>query len=186
MKIQLVFDEINALKGRIVRHFDERGHIASRQDCEAVIDELLDFFLMAYLYGSRDVREQFGITDEPTTEAVERVIYKPIDGATWVDRVWAWFTTGGTIEDIMRIADTDAHRIYNEAAYEAAVDAGAVTKTWQTMMDDRVRDTHDYLQSTTVPIDSEFYTYDGDHTMMPGGFLLPENNINCRCWVDYA
>lgn len=185
MKIQLVFDEINALEGRIRRHFDEQGHIASRQDCEAVIDEMLDMFLLAYLYGVGDVRETF-TTSEPTTDDVQAVIYKPVDGATWVDRVWTWFTTGGTIDDIMRIADTEAHRIYNEAAYDTAVRAGAVTKTWQTMGDERVRDTHDYLQSTTVPIDAEFWTYDGDRAMAPGGFILPENNINCRCWLTYS
>jgi hypothetical protein len=52
------------------------------------------------------------------------------------------------------------------------------------MQDDRVRDTHDYLEGMVVPFSSRFYTYDGDSADYPGGFTLPENNIGCRCVVE--
>lgn len=52
------------------------------------------------------------------------------------------------------------------------------------MMDDRVRDTHSYLEGMEVPYNARFYTYDGDSAEAPGMFSLPENNINCRCVVE--
>jgi uncharacterized protein with gpF-like domain len=61
---------------------------------------------------------------------------------------------------------------------------GATAKRWRTMNDDRVRDTHDYLEGMVVPFSERFYSYDGDSAEYPGGFALPENNINCRCVVE--
>jgi uncharacterized protein with gpF-like domain len=60
----------------------------------------------------------------------------------------------------------------------------STSKRWQTMEDDRVRDTHSYLQGMVVPFDADFYTYDSDHAPFPGLFTLPENNIGCRCVVE--
>ena len=54
------------------------------------------------------------------------------------------------------------------------------------MADERVRDTHSYLELETVGIDDDFYTYDGDHAPYPGLFALPENNINCRCEILFS
>lgn len=96
--------------------------------------------------------------------------------------------TGETnlLDSIIRIAETETHRDSNEAALETAINGGATTKTWLTMADDRVRDTHIYLENVTVGIDEDFYTYDGDHAPAPGLFSLPENNINCRCELMYG
>ena len=92
-------------------------------------------------------------------------------------------TSGGiSLQDaIVRIAETETHRDANTAALETATRAGATSKTWMTMLDDRVRDTHVPLEGVSVPIDAEFYTWDGDHAQAPGLFEFAENNINCRC-----
>lgn len=87
---------------------------------------------------------------------------------------------------IIRILETEMHRDANEAALETARHAGAKTKTWQTMMDDKVRETHDYLLGVTVGIEDDFITFDGDKAQAPGLFELPENNINCRCELEFA
>lgn len=87
---------------------------------------------------------------------------------------------------IIRILETEMHRDANEAALETARHAGAKTKTWQTMMDDKVRETHDYLLGVTVGIDDEFYTYDGSHAPAPGMFGVPEEDCNCRCELEFA
>ena len=58
-----------------------------------------------------------------------------------------------------------------------------VTKTWFTMRDEVVRDTHNYLESQSIPLEEEFFTYDGDHAPYPGQFTKAENNVNCRCIV---
>jgi hypothetical protein len=94
------------------------------------------------------------------------------------------------VNQLAVVAETETHRTINEGGYEAAEryakDHPGVTiyKTWETMMDDRVRDTHDYLEGSTVPMDARFYTFDGDSARYPGDFMLPENNINCRCVVE--
>lgn len=89
-------------------------------------------------------------------------------------------------EAITRIAETETHRIANTAALDTAKYAGAKSKTWVTMLDDKVRDTHDYLEGETVNIDEDFYTYDGDHASAPGLFELAENNVNCRCELLFS
>ena len=179
-------DELNAFREFVLPlHFDERGRIKSRKDCEDIIDELLDLFLLAYANGVEKVNKQFGEDIQPSPTDIEKTVYLPIDGKTWVDRVWEWFDSGGNADDIMRIAETEAHRDGNAAADDTAVKAGAVEKTWTTMLDDKVRDTHLYLQSVTVPVDGRFYTYDNDSARFPGDFTLAENNCNCRCEVEY-
>lgn len=199
MRRILPFDELNNLQTRLADHFTvepqaasemdittpKRGQIKSKKDVYDIIDMLLDLFLLAYANGVEAVNEQFGTSIRPTTDEIEAAVYKRIDGATWVDRVWAWYDVGGTMEDIIRIAETEAHRDGNTAADITAKKAGATTKTWVTMLDDRVREQHQYLEATTVGIDDDFYTYDGDHAPAPGLFEKAENNVRCRCELEY-
>lgn len=96
-------------------------------------------------------------------------------------------TAQSLVYDLSRLAETEAHRVLNEAILDSALDYAeknpekTVMKTWATMLDDRVRETHDYLEGVTVPADARFYTFDGDSAMAPGGFGKAENNCNCRC-----
>lgn len=187
MKSILPFDELNAFKSRLVRHFDERtGHIKSRKDCEDIIDELLDLYMLAVAEAVEAVNQRFSTEITPTPQEVQDAVYERVQGATWRDRVLAWYMSGGTVDDILRIAETEMTRIGNKVAMDTAVKAGATEKTWQTMMDDRVRDTHTYLENVTVPIEADFYTWDGDHAKAPGGFTKPENNVNCRCELTFG
>lgn len=87
---------------------------------------------------------------------------------------------------IVRIAETESHRIANKAALDTAKYAGATKKTWATMLDDRVRESHDYLEGMTVDIDEDFFTFDGDHAPAPGLFETAENNVNCRCELLFS
>ena len=182
------FDELNALsalKARIRQHFGEDGRIKSRKDCDDIIDEMLDLYLLALAEAQEGINRQFGTGVKFTAREVQDTVYRRIDGATWADRVLAWYMAGGTVDDIMRIAETEAHRIVNDAAYQTAVAAGAKTKTWETMADFLVRDTHNYLHGTTVPIDAYFYSFMGGKTLFPGQWGIPEEDCNCRCWLTY-
>ena len=181
------FDEINSFSTVVLpKHFDERGRIKSKKDCEDIIDEMLDLFLLAYENGVDIVNEQFGGSYEPTLEEVERTVYHRINDLTWVDRVWEWYEKGGTAEDIVRIVETEAHRDGNAAADTTALNNGATKKTYITMQDEKVRDTHAYLDGVSVGVTDKFYTFDGDSAYYPGGFALPENNVNCRCELRYS
>ena len=182
----LPIDEINALEDKLSIHF-ENGRIRSRQDAEDIIDELLDLFLLAYANGANATNTELGTALMPPVDAVDAAVYAKVAGETWRDRVMGYYESGGTLYDIQRIAETDATRIYNQGALDAvtANEKGTVAnKRWVTMMDDRVRDTHSYLEGMEVPYNARFYTYDGDSAEAPGMFSLPENNINCRCVVE--
>ena len=185
----LPMDEINALEEKLKPHFEDdgKGRIKSRQDAEDIIDEMLDLFLLAYANGATATNTELGTAVMPSVDAVDAAVYAPVAGETWRDRVLGYFDSGGTLYDIRRIAETDATRIYNQGAVDAVVAnglQGSTSKRWQTMEDDRVRDSHSYLQGMVVPFNADFYTYDGDHAPFPGMFELPENSINCRCVVE--
>lgn len=183
----LPFDEVNALEERLKVHFGDDGRIKSRRDCEDIIDELFDLFLLSYANGATATNAELGTAEMPSVDAVDAAVNAPVAGETWRERVLGYYESGGTLYDITRIAETDATRIYNQGAVDAvrANDAGSgVMKRWRTMRDDRVRDSHSYLEGMVVPFNERFHTYDNDSADYPGGFERPENNINCRCVVE--
>ena len=141
----------------------------------------LEFVLChVYAYGWQGVEDILGRIRVDWNGDTDTVNLE-IAGKTFRDRV----LDASTAEEVLRIIDTEATRDYNAGAYNAAKASGreGLRKRWYTMRDDRVRDTHDYLEGMEVGIDDAFYTYDGDSAMYPGGFSLPENNCNCRCSV---
>jgi hypothetical protein len=183
--VLLPVDELNRFTSELSIHFED-GRIRSEQDRKDIENDLLEFFLFAYANGTAAANADLGTNFEPDVSAVQRVVYEPVAGETWKQRVDKYYRDGGTEYDIQRIAETDMTRIYNTAVLDVAEQEGRtspVLKRWETMMDDRVRDTHEYLQSVVVPYDADFITYDGDRAKAPGLFSLPENNINCRCTI---
>ena len=90
-------------------------------------------------------------------------------------------------EKLKVLVESEFHRVYSQGGLDMAEATGRdVYKTWQTMQDDRVRETHDYLEGMTIPVREKFKTLDMDEADAPGGFTLPENNVNCRCWLSYS
>ena len=183
----LPFDELNRFKSELPRFFDETGtRIKSRKDYDSLLDMLEDLLLLAYAQGNAVTNANLLSGWEPTLDDVGETVDAKVAGKTWRERVREYFDNGGTVDDIARIAETETHRVSNTAALEAAKHGGATQKTWVTMMDDRVRETHDYLEGVTVGIDDEFITYDGDRASAPGLFSLPQNNVNCRCELIFS
>lgn len=86
-------------------------------------------------------------------------------------------------EKLQRMIECEANRCFNTGMVEAVKDTKGVMKTWETMGDERVRLSHDYLEGMTIPFDEEFVTIGGDSAKAPGMFQDPENNVNCRCWI---
>lgn len=199
-------DELNVMSERLRADFsltpDERKRIVKDR-----IDEILDILIMQYIYGNEDANEMLGINvdwserigteaadtlgTEPyrvDTSRMESVINQIVADKTWRQRVEDWYASdNGTPDDIIRIIETESHRVYNDSILDvgeqAEADTGGVSKTWLTVLDDRVRETHSYLEGMTVPVNERFYTFDGDSAMYPGGFVLPQNNIQCRCSI---
>ena len=151
-----------------------------RKDIDRFCDYLEFVLCLIYAYGWKDAEEIVGIV--PFKDGFDdKAVNLKIDGKTFRDRI----TEDTTQEEILRLIDTEAHRDYNTGVYDAAEESGkpGIRKTWKTMMDDRVRDPHFYLEGVTVGLKDEFYTYTGDSALYPGGFGVPELDINCRCYI---
>lgn len=136
---------------------------------------------MAYIYGVYDTNTSIGTDIEPKSEKISRSVYKKIDGKTWEDRIKEIKTK----EELERIVKTECYRDYNEGAFDTA-EGFATHKTWVTMGDEKVRDTHWYLDGLTVEMNENFYTLDGDYAPHPFAFQNASNNINCRCVLEYT
>ena len=180
----LPFDELNRFEATLRERFAD-GKLV-KEDEEDIIDEMLDLFLLAYAKGNSVTNANLSSDWMPTVDDVMKVVDERVAGKTWRERVEEYFSSGGSADDLVRIAETETHRDANTAALDTAKKAGAKTKTWVTMADERVRDSHQYLEGMTVGIDEDFYTYDGDHAPAPGLFELPENSINCRCELIFS
>ena len=182
-----IFDELNILNERIAADFNLEPE-QRKEHKQDRIDEILDMLIMAYVFGTEDADEQLLVTESVVTEEMYASIWSDIAGKDWEQRVSEYYDDPkATAEDIKRVVETDTNRIYSDAVQnvgEKTAKRGIpVTKTWETMLDDKVRLHHELLQSVTIPINERFISLDGDTARYPGDFTNPENNINCRCFL---
>ena len=166
---------------------------------QRAVDVVWDLLEYLYVLGYRTATEEVGDLAEDArpflpndyddldgakkTEA-DKTIYKKFDNKDFRDRV-SQYAELGNAGDIIRVVETDGNRVYNTGGLNA-VKGVAKYKTWNTMEDERVRDTHFFLSDITVPVEDKFVTYDGDEADAPCGFTDPSNNVNCRCWLTFG
>ena len=212
------FDQLAVLRSELESDFAAGPEERKRRKRDR-IDEILEMLIMAYMFGNESANTMlFGPDivdtidpDEPNrpvridVDDMNKSVFKDIAGKDWEQRVSEYYDSdSGTVDDVIRVVDTDMNRIYNDSVLDVGEKAnsgrvewtnedvpapdpnGKVMKTWVTMADDMVRDTHDYLEGTSVPVDSRFYTFDNDYARYPGDFQLPQNNINCRCRISLS
>ena len=184
MRSVLPFDELNKFTADLRERFPS-GKLVSSDDFEDIIDLMLDLFLLAYAQGNEITNASLSSNWQPTLDEVMETVGKKVAGKTWRERVEEYFANGGNADDLVRIADTETHRITNEAAYETAKASGATTKTWHCSMLPTSRDTHIYLDGVTAPIDGEFYSFKGGSTQFPGQWGIAEEDVNCLCWLTF-
>ena len=86
------------------------------------------------------------------------------------------------------IAKSEANTFLNYTDYVDAKSEGYTKKTWLTMLDDKVRNTHEEVEGQTIGIDETFQV--GDSIMrFPHDLEYspdPKEIINCRCAVQYS
>lgn len=91
------------------------------------------------------------------------------------------------LNNAIRIARTEGHRIQNQAALDnqyRAKEAGAdIVKQWDSTLDKRTRPHHQQLDGQLREIDEEF-EISGRKAMAPGLFGVAEEDINCRCCLS--
>ena len=183
------FDELHLLAADIITDAPETA--------VSKVEELL---IHAYLLGRKHTCDELDeadwayyedlLSEKEQAERMADEIYKQYDGKDVEDKVREYVSSGdeGRLGNLIA---SEYHRDYNAGGDSLAQDYKKKTgngykKTWCTMMDDRVRDTHDPLEGVSVGEDEEFYTWDDDHALYPGGFEKAENNVNCRCWLEYS
>lgn len=136
---------------------------------------------MAYIFGTDNVSRTLGEEIHPDRKKLEESVFKKIEGKTWVERL----KEAETDEEVKRIVETESHRCFSDGQWDSA-EGKATYKTWHTQEDEKVRDTHWYIDGLKVGVDEYFYTLDNDRALKPFGFTLAENNINCRCYLEYT
>lgn len=185
--IRLKFDELNVLANDIVNAIEPIENKEKKID--TATDLLEDILIAAYMLGYEHVSEMLGISITIDVDLMHDALYEVIQGETFPDRVRTHIDNNDMDALYLLIGD-EYHRVYayaSEDAARAVQNKGyEVFKTWVTMGDDKVRDTHRYIDMQTISIDSEWYTYDGDHATRPGGFEKAQNNCGCRCVVLYT
>ena len=86
------------------------------------------------------------------------------------------------------IAENQTNGVGNNTEMHEAFDAGFTHKTWVTMKDRYVRETHQEVDDVTILIDEPFLVGDsqmlfpGDDSMGAGA----EEIVGCRCTVEYS
>lgn len=186
------FDELNTFKGMVTEYKTEPLTLFEKEKKREEILDYIEYLLFeSYVYGNVQAMYDLGIIDKDPAEIVnqrraEEVITKPVADKTYRERITEYLDDdNSTVEDFMRVAETDSTRIYNTGVVDGGKASGVkgVMKQWVTMEDPRVREEHEYLQGMMVGLDEKFYAYDGDSAMAPGGFSNPALNCNCRCSI---
>ena len=162
----------------------------SAKTVEDAIDDIFSLLVEAYLLGNDHASEMMRSMTVVDQNMMEAAIYRNIAGETFADRVEK-HVRNRDVPALQTLVESEYHRVHEEGVADGvrqfARETGiSVNKTWRTVGDDRVRETHDFLEGTTVSLGEVFRTYDGDSALMPGGFVNAENNVNCRCWIDYT
>lgn len=178
---QLKFDSLNQLLNEICvdseEEYEDLPEEEKKRRKDLFWDCLLDFLIDGFAAGllfigeDKDFPEYYRFLDitYPTGETVSDLFEKDITNK----------------EAFKRMLEAECNRCWNTGLIESGRGTKNLKKTWETMMDERVRDTHEYLENKTIPFEEEFITIDGDSALAPGMFEDPSNNVNCRCWLSF-
>ena len=176
-RLALKFDELNTLETMLsYGGFDKDYARQLFRDC------LEDAYIEGFASAEYMLQQEEDIEDDLLFFALE----KEYDGESIYTKFDDYYEQNDA-EKLKVLVESEFHRVYSQGGLDMAEATGRdVYKTWQTMQDDRVRETHDYLEGMTIPVKEKFKTLDMDEADAPGGFTLPENNVNCRCWLSYS
>lgn len=156
------------------------------------LDSAEDILIAAYKRGREDVLAMldYSFAYDLDISKLSSGLNAIQGGMSYVNRIILGFQNY-SLKEMQRLMSAEYHRMYNLGAYDVVeeiqrTDNVAILKEWHTVGDEKVRDTHRFLEGYQVPLDEFFYTFDGDKALYPGGFEKPENNIGCRCILIYT
>ena len=180
------WDELNLLRSSAVDLIRDYRKSHDTKAVERWCDYMEFVLCLVYAYGWQDAEEIVGIV--PFKDGIDdKCVNLEIEGETYRDRIFKQLEED-SLQGIIRIIDTESHRDYNTAVYDAGKTSGipGLKKMWWTQMDNRVREQHQYLNGIKVGIDDYFYAASGERTLFPGGFGVPDLDCNCRCFVTLS
>ena len=174
------FDELNTMtKGLYLMSLTE------------LLENVENVLIAAYKQGTQDVIYLLddGVDEDLDITMLSNALNRVSGGMTYVNRLVLGYADYSE-KELERVITSEYHRMYNAGAYDMAMQLAqsqnlTIMKEWHTVGDDRVRETHSWLEGYRVAIDEPFYVM-GDEAMYPGDFENPDNNCNCRCWVEYS
>lgn len=204
-------DKLNNLAMPYEQYFGEMG--LSKDEIQRRIElaeELDDVFIMLFLLITADLALGNKIDTDYYVDYVTRQ-YKDVldENGIDADERYPWLATHikeaaeevigqnaknpddewNTSDDrAMLIAENEVNSICEYTAFQDAVESGKTRKTWNTMLDFRVRHTHKEQESLTIPIMETFKVgayemYQPKDTSLGAGM---EEIAGCRCWCTYA
>lgn len=176
-------DELNVLTTTSYRMAN--GDLATR--LSQITEDILSFLINGYALGVQAAASMLTTELDVDVKQMEKAIYLVIEGKTFADRITDHVLTDD-LPGLLRLVESEYHRVYNAAVEDGATDyvnngGFGVTKNWYTVKDNKVRETHKYLEGQSIALEEEFFTFDGDHAPYPGRFTKAENNVGCRCIV---
>ena len=203
-------DELNNIAIPYEQYFGEMGLSQKEIDKRVALAELLDdVFIMLFtlikaeqaasmpldtdwLAGYielhyKDVLEDFGIDylekypwlNTHITQMADEVV---LQNQKHPEEEW------NTSDDrAMVIAENEVNSVCEYTAFQDAVDNGKTRKIWNTMLDNKVRHTHEEIEGIMIPIMERFNVgsyemYQPKDTSCGAGM---EEIAGCRCWCTY-
>ena len=143
---------------------------------------------IATYHGKFDLKAWQGVADRRAArQVIKKTIMRglltgehPYKMAERMEGLFTGDTPLSPYKRAVRIAQTEAHSIMNQAAYETmvAADAGGLKmkKRWDATLDGSTRKDHRKVDGETVALDEKF-----SNGLMRPGDGGPADRINCRC-----
>lgn len=184
------FDELNVLAKEITEAY-AKGEVTMKEIEEFAENQMMYGYSLGWHIGMEDLDTEMDEYEDLLLSSYDKAldsVYKSIDGVTGIDRLKDHLRNGDSVAEVRNLLETEFHRNVCEGTegmgntYEQR-EKSRVSKTWQTMLDNKVRDTHSYIEGMTVGLNDRFYTFDGDSARFPGDFANAQNNCGCRCVI---
>lgn len=202
------FDELNNIRTTLTSMLAEEvddgtGMVSPRLDRKRYEDTIFALLTMGYVYGIEVAGLDLNQDIPASGERMFEVANAPTKGETFRDRInthideyesdpYAPNAQEKLVNQLSVVAETETHRTINTGSMDGAEEYQRrhpnemVMKTWVTAGDERVREEHDFLDGSTIPLNARFYSPDGDSAMFPGDFMQASLNVNCRCLLRYS
>lgn len=198
-RIQKELDEL-AISLEIIKYFDEMDLPEEEIELRTkVASEFQHFFRNLFLIMAtgeviresyiEDIRneyiricDKYGLT--PNMSHIDRFAETIVDNT--LQNINSDYYT--SVERSITIAETETNNSANYDELQDMIAEGKTQKTWVTMQDNKVRETHMAIDGMTIGIDDLFEVGDAlmrfpcDEEM---AYDSPQETVNCRCHLEF-